>query len=83
MKIAFLGASLTEGSYGGSYLEALRPLLPQHTLLNFGVNGSTILQLLERVDTVLDSQPDAVFVMGAVTTPSPTANPKPVPTTNK
>ncbi len=64
MKIAFLGASLTEGSYGGSYLEALRPLVPQHTLLNFGVNGSTILQLLERLDAVLEAQPDAVFVMG-------------------
>lgn len=64
MKIAFLGASLTEGSYGGSYLEALRPLLPQHTLLNFGVNGSTILQLVERVDAVLEESPDVVFIMG-------------------
>jgi lysophospholipase L1-like esterase len=64
VKIAFLGASLTEGSYGGSYVDALRARLPEHELLNFGVNGSTILQLQQRLDSVLDAAPDAVFVLG-------------------
>jgi lysophospholipase L1-like esterase len=63
MRIAFLGASLTEGSYGGSYVNALRGRLTAHTLLNHGVNGSTINRLLERVDAVLADRPDVVFVL--------------------
>jgi lysophospholipase L1-like esterase len=63
MRIAFLGASLTEGSYGGSYVNALRGRLTAHTLLNHGVNGSTLNRLLERVDAVLDDSPDVVFIL--------------------
>jgi lysophospholipase L1-like esterase len=64
MKIVFLGDSLTAGTYGGSYFNALRDLLPQHTLINAGIGGNTVLNLLERADRdVIDHAPDAVFVM--------------------
>lgn len=63
MRIAFLGASLTEGSYGGSYVNELRALLPDHELINAGVNGSTMNKLLARVESVLEQSPDALFVL--------------------
>jgi lysophospholipase L1-like esterase len=63
MKIAFLGDSLTWGGYGGNFVEAARPLLPQHTLINAGQGGNTVLNLLRRLDRVLEVQPDGVCVM--------------------
>lgn len=64
MIIVFLGDSLTWGQYGGSYVNELTPLLPEHTLINAGVGGNTILNLLRRWETdVLPHNPDAVFVM--------------------
>ena len=64
MKIVCFGDSLTEGSYGGSYFKSLVKLMPEHELINAGVGGNTIINLLHRVDDdVLAHQPDAVFVM--------------------
>ena len=64
MRIVCFGDSLTEGAYGGSYFEALRRLRPDLDLVNRGVGGDTVLNLLERLDKdVLDLQPDGVFVM--------------------
>lgn len=64
MKIVFFGDSLTWGGYGGSYFSHLGDLLPDHTLINAGQGGSTIINLLERLERdVLDQQPDGVFVM--------------------
>lgn len=64
MRIVFLGASLTEGSYGGSYVQTVAARLPGHTIINRGVNGSTINKLLERLESVLrDDAPDALFVL--------------------
>jgi lysophospholipase L1-like esterase len=64
MKIVFFGDSLTEGSYGGSYFDALVRLMPEHELINAGVGGNTVINLLSRVeDDVLAHQPDAVLVM--------------------
>jgi len=63
MKIAFLGASLTEGVYGGSYVRAAAAALPQHTLINRGIGGSTVNKLRERVELVLDDAPDVCFVL--------------------
>lgn len=63
-KIAFLGASLTEGIYGGDYVAALRRRLPDsYTLINAGVGGNTLNRMVERLDAVLSHQPDAVFVL--------------------
>jgi lysophospholipase L1-like esterase len=63
MKIAFLGASLTEGVYGGSYVDAVRGLLPGHEILNFGVGGNTANRLLARLPMLIDAEPDACFVL--------------------
>jgi lysophospholipase L1-like esterase len=62
MRIAFFGASLTEGKYGGDFVAAAQAALPEHTLLNHGVAGHTINKLLDRVPDVLADAPDAVFV---------------------
>ena len=64
MRVVCLGDSLTEGAYGGSYFEALRRLRPDLELVNRGVGGDTVINLLERLDEdVLSLQPDGVFVM--------------------
>lgn len=63
MRIAFLGASLTEGKYGGDWVAAARPHLPGHTLLNHGIAGSTINRLAERVGDVAADGAEACFVL--------------------
>lgn len=63
MKIVFLGDSLTWGGYGGDFVAEVSRCLPQHTIVNAGVGGNTVLNLLERLDSVLDQQPEGVFVM--------------------
>lgn len=63
MKLICFGDSLTEGVYGGSYVDALRRRHPQHPIVNAGVGGSTVINLLRRVDAVIAEAPDAVFVM--------------------
>lgn len=63
MKIIFLGDSLTWGGYGGSFVAEVARLAPEHTIINAGAGGSTIVNLLSRVDSVLEQQPDGVFVM--------------------
>jgi lysophospholipase L1-like esterase len=62
VKIAFLGNSLVEGSYGGNFVAQVAARLPQHTIINAGQNGSTILNLLARLDDLLAQEPDIVFV---------------------
>jgi lysophospholipase L1-like esterase len=63
MHIIFLGNSLVEGRYGGSFVEAAAAHLPAHTITNLGVSGSTILNLAARLDSVLAAQPDGVFLV--------------------
>ncbi|MBE0689291.1 MAG: hypothetical protein IH587_04120, partial [Anaerolineae bacterium] len=64
MRIVCLGDSLTWGGYGGNYVEVLARLRPEHTFINAGVGGDTVLNLLRRLEgDVLRHSPDAVFVM--------------------
>ncbi|HEX2623179.1 MAG TPA: SGNH/GDSL hydrolase family protein [Phototrophicaceae bacterium] len=63
MRIVFLGASLTEGVYGGNFVAGVAKLMPQHEIINMGVSGSTINRLLDRLDDALGREPDAAFVM--------------------
>lgn len=64
MKIVCLGDSLTWGGYGGSYVDELARLMPEHTIINAGVGGNTVVNLLRRLDEdVLAHDPDAVLVM--------------------
>ncbi len=62
MKIVFFGNSLVEGSYGGNFVAQVAARLPQHTVINAGQNGNTILNLLNRLDSLLEQEPDMVFV---------------------
>jgi lysophospholipase L1-like esterase len=62
VKIAFLGNSLVEGSYGGNFVAQVAALLPQHTIINAGQNGNTILNLLARLDDLLAQEPEIIFV---------------------
>ena len=50
MRIAFLGDSLTEGRPGESFLDRLRPRLPDDVVRNHGRAGDTIAGLLARLE---------------------------------
>lgn len=63
MKLAFLGDSLTWGGYGGNFVDEMARRLPTYTIVNAGVGGNTILNLLNRLDVVMEQQPDGIFVM--------------------
>lgn len=64
MKIVCFGDSLTWVGYGGSYFQELVKLMPEHELINAGVGGNTVVNLLRRVeDDVIAHQPDGVFIM--------------------
>jgi lysophospholipase L1-like esterase len=63
MKIVFLGDSLTWGGYGGNFVADLAKLLPEHQLINSGIGGNTVLNLLNRLDGILNENPDGIFVM--------------------
>jgi lysophospholipase L1-like esterase len=67
MKIVFFGDSLTEGTWGVSYVDKAAALLPGHHFLNRGVNGDTSLNLYRRVSQdVIAEKPDGVFMMVGV-----------------
>jgi lysophospholipase L1-like esterase len=63
MKLLFLGDSLTWGGYGGSFVAEVAKRLPDHTIVNAGEGGNTVINLLNRLDSVLEQEPDGVFVM--------------------
>ena len=64
MKIVCFGDSLTEIGYGACYFKELVKLMPEHELINAGVGGNTVINLLRRVEEeVLSHEPDAVFVL--------------------
>ncbi len=64
MRIVFLGDSLTWGGYGGNFVASVAERLPNHTIINAGEGGDTVVNLLRRLDDVLEQhQPDAIFVM--------------------
>jgi lysophospholipase L1-like esterase len=63
MKIVFLGDSLTWGGYGGDFVAEVAARLPEHTIVNAGEGGNTVINLLRRIDAVLADEPDGVFVM--------------------
>jgi len=63
MKLIFFGDSLIEGSYGGSFVAGVASLLPGHTIIGAGESGNTVINLLNRLDAVLEEEPDGIFVM--------------------
>lgn len=64
MKLVFFGDSLTWGGYGGNFVAEVAKRLPDHTIVNAGAGGNTVINLVNRLDAVLDQKPDGVFVMG-------------------
>ncbi|MCU0513359.1 MAG: GDSL-type esterase/lipase family protein [Anaerolineae bacterium] len=63
MKLVFLGDSLTWGGYGGNFVAQVAARLPAHEVINAGVGGDTVVNLLARLDEVLALSPDVVFIM--------------------
>lgn len=64
MRIVFLGDSLTWGGYGGNFVQSVAEQLLDHEIINAGVGGDTVVNLLRRLDDVLEKhEPDAIFVM--------------------
>jgi lysophospholipase L1-like esterase len=64
MKIIFFGDSLTQGTFGISYVDRVAAALPQHQIINKGINGDTSLNLYQRVDEdVIALRPDGVFIL--------------------
>lgn len=64
MRLVFFGDSLTWGGYGGNFVQHVEQMLPEHTIINAGVGGDTVVNLARRLEHVLeDCEPDAVFVM--------------------
>lgn len=51
MKIACYGDSLTEGLPGVSYIELLRKVLPEQTIINYGKGGDTVRSLYHRIES--------------------------------
>jgi len=49
MKITFWGDSLTQGVPGCSYFNNLTDRLPDHTLINYGRGGDTVISLHRRI----------------------------------
>lgn len=64
MKLVFFGDSLTQGTFGVSYVSKIAAVLPGHHFVNMGINGDTSLNLYRRVDRdVLAEKPDGVLIM--------------------
>jgi lysophospholipase L1-like esterase len=64
MKIIFFGDSLTQGTYGISYVNKVARQLLGHHFVNQGANGDTSLNLYRRLDRdVIVEKPDGVFIM--------------------
>lgn len=63
MKIIFLGNSLVEGRYGGNFVAEVARLLSGHEIVNAGRSGTTVLNLLDSLDDVLEQEPDGVFIL--------------------
>lgn len=49
MRIAFYGDSITAGIPGVSYVDMLRKRLSDHTLINYGKGGDTVISLYRRI----------------------------------
>jgi lysophospholipase L1-like esterase len=64
MKIVFFGDSITQGTYGTSYVDKLAGMLRGHHFINEGIGGDTSLNLLRRVENSLFAhEPEGVVLM--------------------
>jgi lysophospholipase L1-like esterase len=61
--LACIGASLTEGTVSANYVELLQKRFPDFRVVNAGANGDLAWNTLQRLDKVIDLQPDFVFML--------------------
>ena len=61
--IACIGDSLTHGNIGQSWVEYLRQGFPNDVFLNEGINGNTAWQVIQRLDPILQCQPDLIILL--------------------
>ena len=61
--IACIGDSLTHGNIGQSWVDYLRQEFPNDVFLNDGINGNTAWQVIQRLDPILQCQPDLIILM--------------------
>ncbi len=63
MKLVFFGDSLVWGGYGGDFVAEVARLCPEHEIINEGQGGSTVLNLLARLDEILALEPDGICIL--------------------
>ena len=61
--IACIGDSLTHGNIGQSWVDYLREEFPNDIFLNEGINGNTAWQVIQRLDPILQCQPDLIILL--------------------
>jgi lysophospholipase L1-like esterase len=61
--IACIGDSLTHGNIGQNWVDYLRQEFPNDIFLNEGINGNTAWQVIQRLDPILQCQPDLIILM--------------------
>lgn len=63
MRVVFLGDSLVWGRYGGDFVGVVGEQMPEHSVMNAGVGGDTVVNLLRRVADVIERHaPDAIVI---------------------
>jgi lysophospholipase L1-like esterase len=77
MRIIFFGDSLTQGTFGASYVDKVAAAMRGHHFINQGVNGDTSLNLYRRIDKDVNAEkPDGVFIMVGVNDAISSVEPK-------
>jgi lysophospholipase L1-like esterase len=61
--IACIGDSLTHGNIGQSWVDYLRQEFPNDIFLNEGINGNTAWQVIQRLDPILQCQPNLIILL--------------------
>ena len=61
--IACIGDSLTHGNIGQNWVDYLRHQFPNDIFLNEGINGNTAWQVIQRLDPILQCQPDLIILL--------------------
>ena len=61
--VACIGDSLTHGNIGVCWVEQLRQNFPNFLFLNEGINGDVVWQVHQRLQPILECQPDIAIVL--------------------
>ncbi|MDC1065359.1 SGNH/GDSL hydrolase family protein [Candidatus Pseudothioglobus singularis] len=61
--IACIGDSLTHGNIGQNWVDYLCKEFPNDVFLNEGINGNTSWQVIQRLDPILQCQPDLIILL--------------------